>query len=402
MKKLNKKSLLSNLDSTFIQANIIIVVLLMLTPFIYYQVFIESQYGMLVKYIEANDSMTAKDVVLYAHEHGYDVAAGNLESIDVQGNSCTVKNAKSQRANIQSSRKVHVAFDGGCDDVVISLNYVLLHDFTNFYFLITIVMTMVVIIGNTWNFHKTKEKIRIAFTNVNKEIEEIKLTASNDNYSKKESSFLEFQQVIDDIDELNTQINQYITERHTLVSTLNHELKSPINKVNSLIQAYNMQVPGYDDANEMVKVIEEELETLINIVNFSLDVFVKTNIKEEKEMNINDLIFEILMRREEVFEVRGLTYNYLENDQVVLINDIRVIELVLSNLIENISKYAKENSEFKVEVNKDEIVFSNQISNERNVGTQQELKLSMQLIKSLGYDLEYAEHDDFVVKIILK
>lgn len=402
MKKLNKKSLLSNLDSTFIQANIIIVVLLMLTPFIYYQVFIESQYGMLVKYIEANDSMTAKDVVLYAYEHGYDVAAGNLESIDVRGNSCTVKNAKSQRANIQSSRKVHVAFDGGCDDVVISLNYVLLHDFTNFYFLITIVMTMVVIIGNTWNFHKTKEKIRIAFTNVNKEIEEIKLTASNDNYSKKESSFLEFQQVIDDIDELNTQINQYITERHTLVSTLNHELKSPINKVNSLIQAYNMQVPGYDDANEMVKVIEEELETLINIVNFSLDVFVKTNIKEEKEMNINDLIFEILMRREEVFEVRGLTYNYLENEQVVLINDIRVIELVLSNLIENISKYAKENSEFKVEVNKDEIVFSNQISNERNVGTQQGLKLSMQLIKSLGYDLEYAEHDDFVVKIKLK
>ncbi len=402
MKKLNKKSLLSNLDSTFIQANIIIVVLLMLTPFIYYQVFIESQYGMLVKYIEANDSMTAKDVVLYAYEHGYDVATGNLESIDVRGNSCTVKDAKSQRANIQSSRKVHVAFDGGCDDVVISLNYVLLHDFTNFYFLITIVMTMVVIIGNTWNFHKTKEKIRIAFTNVNKEIEEIKLTASNDNYSKKESSFLEFQQVIDDIDELNTQINQYITERHTLVSTLNHELKSPINKVNSLIQAYNMQVPGYDDADEMVKVIEEELETLINIVNFSLDVFVKTNIKEEKEMNINDLIFEILMRREEVFEVRGLTYNYLENHQVVLINDIRVIELVLSNLIENISKYAKENSEFKVEVNKDEIVFSNQISNERNVGTQQGLKLSMQLIKSLGYDLEYAEHDDFVVKIKLK
>ncbi len=402
MKKLNKKSLLSNLDETFIQANIIIVVLLMLTPFIYYQVFIESQYGILIRYIESNNQMTAQEVIQYSYEHGYDIAEGKEEAFDVQGNMCVVKKVNSERSNIQSSRKIRVTFEDGCDDVIISLNYVLLHDFTNFYFLITIVMTLVVIIGNTWNFHKTKEKIKDAFISVNGEIEEIKLTATNTEYSKKESTFLEFQKVIDDIDELNTQINQYISERHTLVSTLNHELKSPINKVNSLIQAYNMQIPGYDNIEEMVKIVGEELENLINIVNFSLDVFVKTNIREERIINLNDLIFEILMRREEAFELRNLTYKFVENDQVVIRNDVRIIELVLSNIIENISKYARESSEFKIVVTKNELEFSNEVAGKRNIGTQQGLKLSMQLVKSLGYDLEFTESDKFYVKIKLK
>ncbi len=402
MKKLNKKSLLSNLDATFIQANIIIVVFLMLTPFIYYQVFIESQYSVLIRDITVNNSMSARDVIRYSYQHGYDISEGENSAIDVRGNICMVKDAKSERANIQTSRKIRVTFEGGCDDVIISLNYVLLHDFTNFYFLITIVMTMVVIVGNAWNFHKTKEKIKVAFTNVNKEIEEIKLTATNDEYSKKESSFLEFQKVIDDIDELNTQINQYVSERHTLVSTLNHELKSPINKVNSLIQAYEMQIPGYDDSEKMVTIISEELANLINIVDFSLDVFVKANIKEEKEIKINGLVNKLLIDRKEAFKVRNLSYNLMAKNNVVIVSDIRILELVLSNMIENISKYAMENSQFVIEISQEQICLKNQISPDKTTGTQQGLKLSKQLVKSLGYDLEYTEADEFIVKIIFR
>ncbi len=401
MKTLNKKSLISSLTATFLNTNIIIAALLIVTPFIYYQVFIESQYFNIINHIENTEDISARDVAVYVYEHGYDIVNGE-DVFTGSSDFCKVTDAYQYRENRQTSRKIIVEFDNGCSNMVISLNFILLHGFTNFYFIITFFMTMLVIIGNTISFNRIKEGILFAFANVQEEIDEIRLTGHNEEYVKMDSYYGEFQIIINNIDELNTQINEYISERHTLVSTLNHELKSPVNKINSLIQAYEMGIPGYEDPSELTKVIEAELETMINIVNFSLDVFVKTDIKEIEEINLTELIDDTIDKRVQALTVRNLESNFEFKDEVIIFADRRIFELVISNLIENISKYALENSTFNVILDNDQIVFENDIATERSVGTQQGLKLSMQLVKSAGYDLSYVEEDGkFIVNIDL-
>ncbi len=400
MKTLNKKSLISSLTTTFVNTNIIIAALLIVTPFIYYQVYIESQYYNIINHIETTEGITAREVGVYVYEHGYDII-NDSDVFSSESNFCRATDVYQYRENQQTSKKIVVEFDSECSNMVISLNFVLLHAFTNFYFLITFFMTMLVLIGNMISFNRIKNNIRFAFSNVKEEIDEIRLTSHNDDYEKIDSYYGEFQIIINNIDELNTQINEYIGERHTLVSTLNHELKSPINKINSLIQAYEMGIPGYDDPKELTKIIEAELEALINIVNFSLDVFVKTEIHETNEINITEMIDEVIDKRVQALAVRNLECNFDFKDEVIVESDERIMELVFSNLIENISKYAAENTTFNVILDNEKIVFENKIAKTRNVGTQQGLKLSMQLVKTAGFDLAYREEND-IFSVIIK
>ncbi len=399
-KILNKKSLVKSLTQTFLTTNIVIAALLIVTPFIYYQVFIESQYYNIINHIETTEDMSARDVGIYVYENGYDLV-NEADIFSGKASFCKVTDVYEHRENMQTSRKIIVEFDNDCSSMVISLNFILLHIFTNFYFLITFFMTMLVVIGNTISFTRIKENIFFAFDNVKEEIDEIRLTSHNDDYEKIDSYYEEFQLIINNIDELNTQINKYISERHTLVSTLNHELKSPINKINSLIQAYEMGIPGYNDQSELNKIIETEIEALINIVNFSLDVFVKTDIHEEELINVTEMIDEIIDRRIQALSVRNLKSDFIFKDEVIIKNDPKVMELVFSNLVENISKYAKEGTTFKVELDNNQVVFENYISEERTVGTQQGLKLSMQLIKTAGYDLTYREEKE-IFSVVIK
>ncbi len=400
MKTLNKKSLISSLTTTFVNTNIIIGALLIVTPFIYYQVYIESQYYNIINHIETTEDITAREVGVYAYEHGYDIN-NDIDVFSTNSNFCRATDVYQFRENHRTSKKIIVEYDNDCSNMIISLNFVLLHGFTNFYFLITFFMTMLVLIGNMISFTRIKNNILFAFSNVKEEIDEIRLTSHNDEYIKIDSYYGEFQIIINNIDELNTQINEYIGERHTLVSTLNHELKSPINKINSLIQAYEMGIPGYEDPKQLTKIIEAELESLINIVNFSLDVFVKTEIHETTEINITEMIDEVIDKRVQALTVRNLECNFDFKDEVIVESDERIMELVFSNLIENISKYAAENSTFNVILDNEQVLFENKIAQTRTVGTQQGLKLSMQLVKTAGFDLSYRE-DGEIFSVIIK
>lgn len=399
MKIKNKKSLINSLTGIFVTTNIIIAIFLIITPFIYYQIYIEGQYYKIVNYIKTHEDMSARDIGFYVYEHGYDVANENNVFSD-NFDYCQMKDVYQYRKNLQTSRKIIVEFDHDCSNMVISLNFVLLHGFTNFYFLITFFMTVLVVIGNIISFKRIKENVQQAFNNVKMEIAEIRLTNRNNDYQKHDSQFEEFQDVINNIEELNIQINDYISERHSLVSSLNHELKSPINKVNSLIQAYEMKIPGYEDPDKFAKIIQGELDILIDIINFSLEVFVKTEIKEIESVNVTELIERLISNREEVFKLQNISCDLRLQKDIYLKTDKHIIGLVISNLVENIAKYTKEGSVVKIYLDEKQVIFENEISQLRDVGTQQGLKLSIQLIKSAGFNLTYHEYGNkFIVKI---
>ncbi len=403
MKRKNKQSLIQKLNEQFIYLNFAIVIFLIVIPMSYYQLFVSSQYYKLERFIEETPNVTAHDIGEYVIEEGYDLRTDVGDVFDAKSNVCTVKNVEMQEKTNASSKKLVVTYNNGCEPMVIGLNYVLLHGFTVFYFSITIVSSIVVILANVYNMNGIKRRINRAFNEVEEQVEEIKLIGNKHQYHKKEAAFSEFQLLIDNIDELNNQINNYISERHTLVSTLNHELKSPINKMNSLIQAYQMQVPGYDDSEKVVEEITNELNVLLDIVNFTLDVFVKVNLRENSEINMEGLIQKILKRNEDKFALKGIDYKIVKYDNLTINSDVRIVELILSNIIENISKYAKEDTTFTISMSERSVVFRNRIRDTRNIGTQQGLKLSAQLVKSVGYNLNYAEeNEEFKVTISQK
>ncbi len=398
MKKKTKESLIKRLSEQFIYLNFAIVIFLIVMPLSYYQLFISSQYYKLERYIKEND-VSASQVGNYVIEEGYDLRSDVGEVFETKSRICMAEDVQILEKTNASSKKVVVTFTNGCEPMVIGLNYVLLHGFTVFYFLIAIVSALVVILANFYNLSGIKIQIKKAFTKIEEQVEEMKIIGGPE-YEKKEAAFSEFQSLINGIDELNIQINNYIFERHTLVSTLNHELKSPINKMNSLIQAYEMEIPGYDDANQIIEELSQELDVLLNIVNFTLDVFVKSNLKEISKVDITKSIEKILKRSDDKLKLNELTYKLTKKSDLVIDSDARLVDLVLSNIIENICKYAEKNSEFTIDISEDKVIIKNKVSNIRKVGTQQGLKLSTQLVRTVGYDLTYSEENN-IFRVIL-
>ncbi len=398
MKKKAKESLVKRLSEQFIYLNFAIVIFLIVMPLSYYQLFISSQYYKLERYIKEND-VSASQVGNYVIEEGYDLRSDVGEVFETKSRICMAEDVQILEKTNASSKKVVVTFTNGCEPMVIGLNYVLLHGFTVFYFLIAIVSALVVILANFYNLSGIKIQIKKAFTKIEEQVEEMKIIGGPE-YEKKEAAFSEFQSLINDIDDLNIQINNYIFERHTLVSTLNHELKSPINKMNSLIQAHQMEIPGYENSDQIIGELEHELDVLLNIVNFTLDIFVKSNLKEISKVDITKSIEKILKRSHDKLKLNNLTYKLTKSANLIIDSDARLVDLILSNLIENICKYAEKSSEFTIDISEDQVIIENKVSNIRKVGTQQGLKLSTQLVRTVGYDLTYSEENN-IFKVIL-
>lgn len=396
-----KKSLLDILSANLFITNLIIIGFLLIAPFIMYELFVDTQYAKFISYLKNNPDVTAFDVGMKAINEGYDVENSFVPIFEENNELCTVNSSKVIEPDGKGARQIIVRFNGNCDNMVISLNNILLHGFINFYFLLTLVTFLLVIGVNIWNFYRVKREINGAFDQVNDEIikiQSLRLEEMDDNGR----TFVEFQEILDNIHRLNAEINSYLNERHTLVSSLNHELKSPINKINSVVQAYQMQIPGYDKIEDVIDVINEEMSIMLNIVNYSLNIFVNTQLKDEAAMNCNELIEELVERKSREMSLKGLECEEF-GDEILLTSDERIMRLVFSNLIENITKYARRNSTFTIEYLDDQIIFTNEIEPNQNVGTQQGLKLSSQLLKSINHELVYSVQEDlFVVEITLE
>ncbi len=385
-------SLMKTLTHNLFVMNIITIFFLIISPFFLYRIFIDKQYTEFIK--DLSPGMDINKVAVLAIDRGFDVSGGNaVESIFTETEICNVSNFELIEGG------VGIDFGKMCGTLEITMNYQLLNNFIMFSIGLSATVFVLVLINNMVNLHYIRRKIKSAFVRVNKEITRIEeLRSWTDN--ETEENFEEFEEVFNNIRRVNKELSRYNEEKHTLVSSLSHELKSPINKINSLIQAYEYELPGYTDEKKMTKTIKEEIMVMNDILNYSLEIFLKTRVKSERSVSPRELVADIVSHKSDELNLRKIQVTYIEPTPVRVMTDINTLRLVLSNLVENVTKYAKTNSLVEITITENGFKIENDIDETRETGTQQGLKLSSELISSSGGNLQYFNAADKFVVII--
>lgn len=142
------------------------------------------------------------------------------------------------------------------------------------------------------------------------------------------------------------------------LSLVSHEFKTPLSGILTstiLLRKYNL-AEQQEKRDKHIKIITDKVQYLNNIlndflslekletgnVNYNLSTFELGKVMKEVVSNANILLKE------------GQTINYPDHiDEISLLQDEKIIELTLSNLIHNAIKYSSENSVIAIKVSQD-------------------------------------------------
>ncbi len=257
-----------------------------------------------------------------------------------------------------------------------------------FFLLITYTFTQVVndIIKPTTEISKNLAAIRkFEFDNV-KELED-------------EQEIEELTELIDNSRALSNFLQNYVKEKKTLASAITHEIRSPLNTINSLIMGYQAGLEPYNDVDYFMQQLQEKVDELAEISKHILYVYEVTEIDKQK-VNFNDSLKTLIESKMPSYEINDLNLNVVERGSFDAICSKQIVELILSNILKNISDYAKPSTDVYIEVTESRITFVNKKNDKSGLGTQKGLKLTTQQLKQEGMDLYFSDVlDEYIVCI---
>lgn len=152
--------------------------------------------------------------------------------------------------------------------------------------------------------------------------------------------------------------------RREFVSSVSHELKSPITVISGYIQALQEGfLSSEEDRKYYLDVIGEETERLGIIVNDLLDLYkLESNTFKlnKKEVNINSLIRKTLEKNKFRFEEMNINLNFTEGENITIIVDEVRLEQAIQNYINNALSHVDENKiiDINLKVIEDNLVIS--------------------------------------------
>lgn len=152
--------------------------------------------------------------------------------------------------------------------------------------------------------------------------------------------------------------------RREFVSSVSHELKSPITVISGYIQALQEGfLSSEEDRKYYLDVIGEETERLGIIVNDLLDLYkLESNTFKlnKKEVNINSLIRKTLEKNKFRFEEMNINLNFTEGENITIIVDEVRLEQAVQNYINNALSHVDENKiiDINLKVIEDNLVIS--------------------------------------------
>lgn len=152
--------------------------------------------------------------------------------------------------------------------------------------------------------------------------------------------------------------------RREFVSSVSHELKSPITVISGYIQALQEGfLSSEEDRKYYLDVIGEETERLGIIVNDLLDLYkLESNTFKlnKKEVNINSLMKKTLEKNKFRFEEMNINLNFTEGENITIIVDEVRLEQAVQNYINNALSHVDEKKviDINLKVIEDNLVIS--------------------------------------------
>lgn len=209
----------------------------------------------------------------------------------------------------------------------------------------------------------------------------------------------ELEELIDSSKALAKFLQNYVQEKNTLASAITHEIRSPLNTINSLIIGYQMELEPYADKEYFISQLQAKIEELSDISKHILYVYEVTEINKTY-VNFNDHFKDVLESQRPSFEIAGLSVIFQENGVFEAVCSKQIVSLIIGNLLKNIAVYAKQNSEVYIRFEDDCIYLINKKNNKSGLGTQKGLKLTTQQLNQDGMELYFNDvGDEYIVCI---
>lgn len=209
----------------------------------------------------------------------------------------------------------------------------------------------------------------------------------------------ELEELIDSSKALAKFLKNYVEEKNTLASAITHEIRSPLNTINSLIIGHQAGIEPYDDKDYFIAQLQDKIEELSEISKHILYVYEVTEINKTY-VNFNEHLKEILDSQRPSFEIAELEIELVENAVFEAECSKQIVSLIMGNLLKNISVYAKVGSKVYIRIEENSIYLINKKNNKSGLGTQKGLKLTTQQLKQDGMKLYFNDvNDEYIVCI---
>lgn len=177
-----------------------------------------------------------------------------------------------------------------------------------------------------------------------------------------------------DIDNYNDEISSLKTEfknlliaikdneknKQMLVMALSHELKSPITKIEAILDMYLNNIDNYNDKKKVINLIENETEYMNVNISRLLEFYKNYDVKYKKEkINLNKVIKELFEK--DLFFNKQENLKIIEDSDFELYSDVKRVEIIINNIKENIIKHAFTKENVTITINAQEVKFTNKI-----------------------------------------
>lgn len=377
-------------------ASFIFFICICIGPIVLYDIYVSEKEKDLYDYVSVEEA-SARESLLYAYSKGYGVSlpANDINYILSSGEICDPV------STMKKEGKFIVLYTNGCDEIVYTVSSEVLKEFIKILILYG-TLTLILILGYNIGLMKLFE-LRISKTvdNIIFQVNSIRSLELGENDQVNGLFYSEFEEVFQNIINTTKNINAYINERKVMTETLNHELKTPLNKITSLIQAYSFELPGYDDEEVLFEQINKSIEVLLNIIDFSLKLFANQG-EEETNVEISVILERLIDSRKEELVLKNFTILRCYEQEFTVLASERNIELVLSNLVSNAIKYSESDTCISIDILENEFKITNKVDSEKSSGTQLGIKLSTQILNMVNLDLSYKEENSTFQVLIKK
>lgn len=377
-------------------ASFIFFICICIGPIVLYDIYVSEKEKELYDYVSVEEA-SARESLLYAYSKGYGVSlpANDINYILSSGEICDPV------STMKKEGKFIVLYTNGCDEIVYTVSSEVLKEFIKILILYG-TLTLILILAYNIGLMKLFE-LRISKTvdNIIFQVNSIRSLELGENDQVNGLFYSEFEEVFQNIINTTKNINAYINERKVMTETLNHELKTPLNKITSLIQAYSFELPGYDDEEVLFEQINKSIEVLLNIIDFSLKLFANQG-EEETNVEISVILERLIDSRKEELVLKNLTILRCYDQEFTVLASERNIELVLSNLVSNAIKYSESDTCISIDILENEFKITNKVDSEKSSGTQLGIKLSTQILNMVNLDLSYQEENSTFQVLIKK
>lgn len=210
-------------------------------------------------------------------------------------------------------------------------------------------ITVVVVIISGVIAYKLADKFLTPLSDLNKRMKEV-----ND---KNLSKSLDIRATGDEIEELSVSFNEMIDrlsksfkDEKNFLQNAAHELRTPLAVLKTKLDVFNKEsFHSKDDYKNLIDGVKAQNEDLSHLVELLLQIEESKTIERSEEVELYDLIEEISMDLEPLYEEKNINFS-LDGDKSKILGSDILLYRVFYNLIENAIKYNFNNGQIKISI----------------------------------------------------